>query len=194
MELANLRPLAVETTTVRSEGAMTPRSRSLISAASATPVCGQLNMPARAHRVFQGVGAARSQISATGAMPVCGQLKTPACSASAETAKERRHSFRRETRAVVWPTLGSQETSPTASCSPCIARMSACCLQPCPHPGALRQHMRECRERGAAVQGSAGCTGTAWTTTEGQGDTLRLSQSDEGERACDAGPPARTRP
>ena len=47
LDCANLSPSAVDTTTVRSPGAMNPRSRSLVSAATATPVCGQLNMPVR---------------------------------------------------------------------------------------------------------------------------------------------------
>ena len=46
LDWVNFRPWAVEMTTVRSLGAMTPRSRNLIRAASATPVWGQLNMPA----------------------------------------------------------------------------------------------------------------------------------------------------
>ena len=46
----NFNPLAVEITTTRSVEVMTPRSRSLTSAASATAVWGQLNMPVRSAR------------------------------------------------------------------------------------------------------------------------------------------------
>ena len=45
LKSVNFRPLAVEITTTRSSVAISPRATSFSSAASATPVCGQLNSP-----------------------------------------------------------------------------------------------------------------------------------------------------
>ena len=56
LKSVNFRPFAVEITTTRSLAARSaPRATSLISTASATPVCGQLNMPVRSARAG-GVG------------------------------------------------------------------------------------------------------------------------------------------
>ena len=46
----NFSPFAVEITMTRSPSRMSPRPTSFSSAASATPVCGQLNMPVRSAR------------------------------------------------------------------------------------------------------------------------------------------------
>ena len=59
-------------TTTRSCGLICPRSRSLISAASATPVCGQLNMPVR---------SARAEASASSASVACSTMPLYFCSA-----------------------------------------------------------------------------------------------------------------
>src|SRR5258708_28066706 len=46
----NLSPFAVEITTTRWPRVISPRATSLMSTASATPVCGQLNIPVRSAR------------------------------------------------------------------------------------------------------------------------------------------------
>src|SRR5215831_12173026 len=62
---ANLSPFAVEITTTRSLERTTLRSMSLRSAASATPVCGQLNMPVRSARAASSASSCSEACSTT---------------------------------------------------------------------------------------------------------------------------------
>ena len=62
---ANLSPFAVEMTTTRSFERITLRSTSLRSAASATPVCGQLNMPVRSARAASSASSCSLACSTT---------------------------------------------------------------------------------------------------------------------------------
>eukprot|EP00955_Chlamydomonas_euryale_P022449 237259-Chlamydomonas_euryale.AAC.7 len=65
LDCENLSPCAVDTTTVRSLFPMTPRSRNLMSAASATPVCGQLNIPVRSARAAASISSSSVASSTT---------------------------------------------------------------------------------------------------------------------------------
>ena len=58
---------------------MTPRSRSLISAASATPVCGQLNMPAHARAAHRHEGPSHFDRSASSHTAVHAATAVPSC-------------------------------------------------------------------------------------------------------------------
>jgi hypothetical protein len=81
----NLSPWAVEITTTRSPLLTTPRAASFSSAASATPVCGQVNRPAR---------SARAAASASSCSLACSTM--PSSASSARRARPA------ETGAPIW--------------------------------------------------------------------------------------------
>ena len=94
----NFRPLAVDTTTTREPASIRPCSRSLMRAAKATPVWGQLYMPVR---------SARAAASASSASEACSTM--PRCRCSVRIA------FRTDTGLPIWIADACVGFAPTGS-------------------------------------------------------------------------------
>jgi hypothetical protein len=103
LKSVNLSPLAVETTTTRCPRTISPRATSLHSAASATPVCGQLNIP---------VASARAAASASSSSLACSTTPPYFCSARIAFSTDTGLPIRIAEASVSFATTGSKRSNP----------------------------------------------------------------------------------